>query len=223
MDREQLEVWLEVGLSLEQIGALVERDPSTVGYWCVKYGLVPNGSVKHSAKGALRRDELEPLVEAGLSIREIAAELGRSPTTVRHWLRQHSLRTVRSFRRDSPKRPAIFSVCRKHGAGRFVIDGQGAYRCASCRVDAVTAARRRNKERLVAERGGRCERCGYAGHLSALQFHHRDRAKKEFAISRNGSAVSFSELLREAQKCVLLCANCHAEVEWGGASLTDLT
>jgi hypothetical protein len=223
MDREQLEAWLKGGLSLEQIGALVERDPSTVGYWCVKHGLVPNGSVKHSAKGALRRDDLEPLVEAGLSIREIAAELGRSPTTVRHWLRRHGFPPRRRRPRAGPDAPMkIADVCRKHGSSTFVLEGSGYYRCAVCRVDAVTSARRRNKERLVADLGGRCERCGYDRHLAALQFHHRDRADKAFTISRYGSAAPFAELKREAEKCVLLCANCHAEVEWGGASLTDL-
>ena len=43
MDRDRLEGWLQSGLSLTEIGELVGRDPSTVGYWCKKYGLEPNG------------------------------------------------------------------------------------------------------------------------------------------------------------------------------------
>jgi hypothetical protein len=30
-----------------------------------------------------------------------------------------------------------------------------------------------------------------------------------------GRTISFERLLAEARKCVLLCANCHAEVERG--------
>ena len=33
MDRDLLERYLNEGLSLSEIGALVNRDPSTVGYW----------------------------------------------------------------------------------------------------------------------------------------------------------------------------------------------
>jgi hypothetical protein len=32
MDRDQLKAWIDAGLSLPQIGALTNRDPSTVGY-----------------------------------------------------------------------------------------------------------------------------------------------------------------------------------------------
>ena len=33
MDRDLLSGWLETGMSLAEIGALTDRDPSTVGYW----------------------------------------------------------------------------------------------------------------------------------------------------------------------------------------------
>jgi len=47
------------------------------------------------------------------------------------------------------------------------------------------------------------------------QFHHRDPAKKRFTVSRGGNTASLDSMRGEAQKCVLLCANCHAEVEAG--------
>jgi hypothetical protein len=72
MDRELLKGWLEEGLSLPAIGALTNRDPSTVGYWVKKYGLVANGRDKHAAKGGLPRDELETMVRAGMTLAVIA-------------------------------------------------------------------------------------------------------------------------------------------------------
>jgi hypothetical protein len=58
MDRDQLKAWLGAGLSLPQIGALTNRDPSTVGYWVEKYGLVANGQAKYAPRGGLTREQL---------------------------------------------------------------------------------------------------------------------------------------------------------------------
>jgi hypothetical protein len=68
---------------------------------------------------------------------------------------------------------------------------------------------------LVEEAGGACRACGYDRHPSALQFHHLDRDGKRFALSQQGVARSLERARAEARKCVLLCANCHAEVEAG--------
>jgi len=76
MDKGRLERYLGQGLSLGQIGALVNRDPSTVGYWVNKHGLVANGRAKHAPRGGLKREQLEPLIEKRLSLGEIAETLG---------------------------------------------------------------------------------------------------------------------------------------------------
>lgn len=65
---------------------------------------------------------------------------------------------------------------------------------------------------LIQKRGGKCERCGYNKNISALEFHHLDPNKKEFTLdSRNLERHSDEEILKEFDKCILLCANCHAE------------
>jgi hypothetical protein len=74
---------------------------------------------------------------------------------------------------------------------------------------------------LVAAAGGRCRLCGYKRCLAALQFHHLDPPQKRFVISRQGVTRSFAEARDEAAKCVLLCANCHAEVEAGFRRLEE--
>jgi len=67
--------------------------------------------------------------------------------------------------------------------------------------------RRERKQRLVEQRGGRCEDCGYSKSVAALEFHHRDAGTKDFGLGDfNGS---WERLLQEAAKCDLLCANCH--------------
>jgi hypothetical protein len=71
------------------------------------------------------------------------------------------------------------------------------------------------KEILVSEAGGKCRLCGYSRSLAALHFHHLDPGGKRFSLGREGITRSLAEMREEAEKCVLLCANCHAEVEAG--------
>jgi hypothetical protein len=72
----------------------------------------------------------------------------------------------------------------------------------------------------VREAGGRCSLCGYERYIGALGFHHLDPAEKRFSISYLGASRALGRARAEAQKCVLLCANCHAEVEAGVARLS---
>ena len=67
--------------------------------------------------------------------------------------------------------------------------------------------RKQRKTELVAARGGKCMDCGYSAWIGALEFHHRERQSKEFGVG--GFDGSLSRLLGEAEKCDLLCANCH--------------
>lgn len=226
MDKRFLEGCLAKGMSLEAIGKLAGKHPSTVGYWLQKYGLQARGAARHPSRGGLTRDELEPLVEEGLTIEEIARRLGVGDTTARNWLRRHGLRThgarrraaLAAMRRTGDKDTNL--ECRKHGLTRFVtVASTSRLRCARCQSEAVARRRRKVKEILVAEAGGQCILCGYSKHVVALHFHHVDPSTKSFGLGVRGITRSISRLRGEASKCVLLCANCHAEVEAGVVEL----
>ena len=111
------------------------------------------------------------------------------------------------------------ATCPRHGITRFRRRAEGGWRCLRCRAEAVSARRRVVKVKLVAEAGGKCALCGYTRSVAALHFHHVDPATKEFHIAQRGSARALAKARAEAAKCVLLCANCHAEVEGGVATL----
>lgn len=87
--------------------------------------------------------------------------------------------------------------------------------CVHCRAEAVSRWRRRAKRTLVDEAGGACAICGYDRCVRALEFHHVDPATKRFGLGSRGLAQAMDKLRAEVAKCVLLCANCHAEVEAG--------
>jgi len=221
MEESWLAAQLEAGRSIEAIASETGRAPSTVAYWVNKHGLASQHAARHAARGGLTREQLEPLVEQGLSIREIAKRLNVGAATVRHWLAKHDLRTrPRHYSlRGEPKPAAIMRECALHGWTKFVRIGAGRYRCARCNTESVATRRRRIKEILVAEAGGRCLNCGFAEYIGALHFHHVDPASKAFSVSRQGVTRSLRRAREEAGKCVLLCANCHAMVE---AGLLDL-
>jgi len=53
---------------------------------------------------------------------------------------------------------------------------------------------------------------------SSPHFHHLDRAGKSFGVAAAGFTREIDEMRAEIEKCVLLCSNCHAEVESGLSS-----
>lgn len=72
------------------------------------------------------------------------------------------------------------------------------------------------KLKLIKMKGGECQLCGYKKCVAALHFHHlRD---KVFQLDiRSCSNRTWKVLEEEVAKCLLLCANCHAEVHHGDA------
>jgi transposase-like protein len=229
MDKQSLILLLAQGESIERIARRFGKDPSTVSYWMKKHSLTSPYAEKHAAKGGIEKERLEKLVAAGLTIAELAAELGRSKGTVRHWLKRHGLRTKNTRGpRGAVTRSAkeaghvtITMACIHHGETEFFLEARGYYRCKRCRSEAVARRRRKVKEILVGEAGGRCCICGYDQHPSALEFHHLNPMEKRMPVSASGISYGLETLRAEAKKCVLLCSNCHALVENGIATLPD--
>ena len=218
MERALLQGFLEEGLSLAEIGARTGRHEATVAYWLRKHGLEAANRQRHLSRGALQREQLEALADRGMSLAEIAECVNRSKATVRYWLKEHGLRTGRAVERQLRARDAglIVRECPRHGLTGFTVRPDSGSRCLRCRSEAVTRRRRKVKLTLVQQAGGACQLCGYDRCVAALEFHHLVPEDKRFAVSLR-MARSLASTQAEARKCVLLCANCHAEVEAGQA------
>lgn len=86
---------------------------------------------------------------------------------------------------------------------------------------AVTKRRQKIKSMVVEYKGGKCLLCGYKKYVGAFDLHHIDGSTKEFGLSMQGLTRSWEKTKAEADKCVLVCTNCHREVHGGVAVLPE--
>jgi len=140
----------------------------------------------------VEKEWLAEQLASGRSIEAIAREVGRHPSSVAYWVHKHGLASMHAARhapRGGIERALLAEL----------IDEGLSIRGIAERLSLSYAAVRH---------------C----HPAALQFHHVDPSTKTFTL-RDGGTRSIARMREEARKCVLLCANCHAQVEAGAADL----
>lgn len=77
-------------------------------------------------------------------------------------------------------------------------------------------ANRNSKNRMIVQdlkSQGQCCKCGES-RFYLLDYHHLDSNTKTNTIARLMVHSSLDNTLKEIQKCVLLCANCHREFHY---------
>jgi hypothetical protein len=72
--------------------------------------------------------------------------------------------------------------------------------------------KRNTTRKIKLQHGGKCKICQYDKCLDALCFHHLDGFEKRGNVSMIISDRGFKAAQEEAKKCILICANCHAEL-----------
>jgi len=115
-------------------------------------------------------------------------------------------------------RPVAIRRCKHHGEVEFgnysAGNGRHKWICKTCVAENVTRRHQKVRRILREEAGGRCAICGYSRCALNLHFHHVDPATKSFAVN-SGVGKALATCRAEAAKCVLVCANCHGEIEAG--------
>lgn len=115
-------------------------------------------------------------------------------------------------------------VCRKILRGR-----QTKYCSSHCKNNVnqcyeIQKARGiKRKLELVMQRGGACSICGYKRNLGGLTFHHTKSEKKFQLDMRSLSNRTLKRVQKEIKKCILICANCHAELHYPYLNLAKLS
>jgi hypothetical protein len=110
-------------------------------------------------------------------------------------------------------------ICKKHGRMVHYLlvekpTGYCRWRCRRCSGEAVLKRKQFVRRVLLIEAGDRCQSCGYDRLRANLHFHHVDPSTKKFGLT-SGNGKSLARFREEARKCVLVCANCHGEIEGG--------
>ena len=94
-------------------------------------------------------------------------------------------------------------VCR-----RRKVEAQQRYRDRNRdKINAVSRKRKEEKKKFLIEyKGGKCVGCGTTHNL---QFDHIDRTTKELRSISGCLNLRLETLIKEADKCQLLCRDCH--------------
>lgn len=155
------------------------------------------------------------LIEQDKTIRAIAQELENSPTTVRYWLKKLGLKT--QHRVSNRKDKYVCKYCGTTRRDDFVWRSQNRQCksvCVACHSEIRMNRLREYKQLAVESKGGKCTRCGYNKCLGALEFHHRDPKQKD-PKWQSMRSCSLKRILKEVEKCDLVCSNCHREIHAG--------
>jgi len=80
------------------------------------------------------------------------------------------------------------------------------------KIKAVSDLKKKYKNLLVEYKGGKCIKCGYNKCIEALEFHHLNPEEKSFSLGSNSRSLDIQK--KEADKCILVCSNCHREIHY---------
>jgi hypothetical protein len=86
--------------------------------------------------------------------------------------------------------------------------------CKSCTAEKTKNRFRLFKQKCLEYKGNKCKICGYNKCPAALDFHHRNPKEKKFGICQSKNRSFNDNIKRELDKCDILCANCHRELEY---------
>lgn len=154
---------------------------------------------------------LKKLVEEGNSSHAIAKKTGKAQTTIRYWLKKYNIKLQRQAVICINNKKICTKCQKEKELEEFYKKEKGLYHtyCKICLNEETILRQQKLKIQAVEYKGGKCEKCGYNNYIGALQFHHINPKEKDFNISRTNK--SFDNIKTELDKCMLLCANCHAE------------
>jgi hypothetical protein len=152
------------------------------------------------------------------------AKRGRKRGDIDPSLKSPRPHVQRNGRPPDPEKKSLSEMRKRarHGLSEYhryragMRNGKQAYRwiCKRCLGEAVTRRKQKLKLMLVEEAGGCCCVCGYDRCIVNLHFHHVDPKEKLFPMTM-AIGKSIETFRKEAEKCVLVCANCHGEIEAG--------
>lgn len=167
----------------------------------------------------MKKEEIELMIGANMSIADIAENTGKSKSGIRYWLRFYKLKTnhpntklgekyIKTEDKKCPKcnieKTKDYFYKRRDGSDFSTY-------CKDCTRQDTIDRQRKLKQLCVTYKGGECSKCGYNKCIGALDFHHLNPDEKDFSIGHLKNYSFSDKIKKELDKCVLLCSNCHRE------------
>lgn len=87
--------------------------------------------------------------------------------------------------------------------------------------DDLNPEKRSKRLRMIKGHYG-CKICNRKPHPIALDFHHINPSTKSEQVSRMAwDGSQWEEIIEEIQKCIIVCATCHREIEAGYTEIPE--
>lgn len=105
-------------------------------------------------------------------------------------------------------------ICKQCGREKAITEFYTTRRvCKECVCKNEQEKYGKTKEKIIKYKEEHpCQKCGCNKHY-LIDFHHIDPKQKDYTISTNTHA-KFETLLKEIEKCISLCSNCHREFHY---------
>lgn len=168
----------------------------------------------------MNREYLENKLAEGFSANHIAKEVNMTGAGVRYWMKKWDLQSQhQSIQEKACYRTDTHKQCPKCNEVKTLDNfdkrknGNIQSYCRKCFNDNRYTLLKQHKRTLVAEFGGCCSKCGYNKNYSALEFHHLESKEKDFQLA-SARTTNLIKLRKEAEKCILVCSNCHKEIHY---------
>ena len=135
-------------------------------------------------------------IEEGLTVKEIANKLEVGMNSAKYWLKFYHLNTAHKEVKYECQ------VCGKPPSINFT--PFCSKECSNIQYSSNANNYLKQKERswvrkyqLILEKGGCCQKCGYAKNIAALEFHHLDPENKSFTLDARRIGNSKWELIQQ--------------------------
>ena len=159
-------------------------------------------------KNFVDEEKVIELAKAKWTTKEIANHLGCTRQHIEHLRRKHNVKASDNIPKYTCR------ICGETDKSKFY--KTYVYICGKCQNEKTKKSLANVKSEMIKYKGSKCQICGYDKCDSALEFHHIDPKQKDSSITNMiQTRVELNILIKEVDKCILICANCHRELHKG--------
>lgn len=205
MEKDVIKTYIDNGLTNKEIAGILDINISSLRRKIKEYGLNRFSQTNRIVSDEIKKQIID-LYLSGMSLQDISANLGIYRVTISRILKRNNI-AVEKRRLSQEKQMELKDKKRNC----IICDKDVKDKKNICMTCYTNVRRFRLKNWMINYKGGECADCNVKNlDISCYDFHHLDPSQKDFALSRlNSARISKEKVVKELDKCVLLCSNCH--------------